>query len=192
MISYIKGTIHHIFENSLLVVTNDIGYKVYVTSEILSSVTTGSVLELYTYQNVKEDALDLFGFPTLEELHMFELLISISGVGPKSGLGVLSSASVYDLESAIVRGDSTVLTKVSGIGKKTAERIVLELKGKIGDVSMVSGVTSVPSSDVEVISALEGLGYSTQDARQALQVIDATLQTTDEKLKAALQALARK
>jgi Holliday junction DNA helicase RuvA len=143
---------------------------------------------------VREDAQELYGFRKVEELDMFELLLTISGIGPKSALGVLSIANVADIKESISRGDSSLLTKVSGIGKKTAERVVLELRGKVGEVLEVStgkrkGMGIVASS--EEIDALEALGYSLMQAREALQAIDPKIKDSGERIKAALKNLGR-
>jgi Holliday junction DNA helicase RuvA len=189
MIAYIQGTILAKGSNYLIVIPDTIGYRVFVSSEIVSESPQGAVIELFTYHSVKEDAQDLYGFRTQSDLAMFEKLISISGVGPKSALGVLAAASVQELESAIVRGDASILTKVSGIGKKTAERIVLELKGKISSFEIGSQGHEV-SQDVEVLEALESLGYSLEHAREALQQLDSSL-SVDAKIKEALRYLGR-
>src|SRR5512140_3237923 len=122
MIAYLKGKLINKGKNYIIIDVADIGYQVFVNPVMYAELTIGDVLEIYIHHNVREDAETLYGFKNLEELEMFELLLSISGVGPKSALGVLSIAKVEDIKSAIVRGDATMLTKVSGIGRKTAER----------------------------------------------------------------------
>ncbi len=191
MIAYISGDIlsHHI--TSVVVLTQGIGYRVFCTTKTLSNVGVGQSIELYTYHHVKEDSQQLFGFMSREELAMFEQLITISGVGPKSGLAILSAASLKDIEQAVLSGDPKILTKVSGIGKKIAERIVLELKGKLGSVSSLSEVTASSSADVDVIEALEQLGYSLAQAREVVASLDSTHSTVDEKLKESLRRLGR-
>jgi len=190
MISYIKGKIISIEPQEVIVVVQDIGYSIHVTTSVASSVVSGQSLELFTYQHVKEDALELFGFQTEYELGMFKKLISISGIGPRSALGVLSSVSVEQLEESITTGNAAALTKISGIGKKTAERIVLELKGKVlpGTTSQLSAAGSM---DLEVMEALEQLGYRADQAREAIKSIQGEFSGSDEKLKAALKYLGR-
>ena len=119
-------------------------------------------------------------------------MISVSGIGPKTGLNVLALATVEEIESAIVRGDATILTKVSGIGKKTAERIVLELKNKFsGKKAQSGGLPETQSEDADVIDGLVGLGYSIEDARSAFRQIDTGLEGSDNKIKACLKILSK-
>jgi len=191
MISYLKGKISYIGDNYIEVVINNIGYKIFVASDILDKAKIEQEIEIFTYQDVKENALDLYGFASRAKLDLFAKLISVSGIGPKTGLGVLALATVEEIESAIVRGDASILTKVSGIGKKTAERIVLELKNKFkGSVEL--GVEQQPQSeDADVIDALTGLGYSIEDARKALRQLDQKITGREEKIKACLKMLSK-
>jgi len=191
MISYLKGTIQHVGQNFIEVIANDLGYKVFVTDDLLNKVKVGKEIEIFTHQHVREDALDLFGFADREQLELFEKLIGVSGIGPKTALGVLSLASPEEIESAIMRDDASLLTKVSGIGKKTAERIVLELKNKYKGKVDLGSKTSANSEDADVIDALIGLGYSVDDARTALKQVDKNIIGIDEKIKASLKLLSR-
>jgi len=194
MISYLKGKISYIGDNNIEIIVNNIGYKVFVAGEILNQVKPDQEMEVFTYQDVKENALDLYGFDSRGKLDLFAKLISVSGIGPKTGLGVLALATVDEIESAIVRGDASILTKVSGIGKKTAERIVLELKNKFsakgGSASGGKGLET-QSEDADVIDALVGLGYSAEDARGALRQLDKEIDGSEEKIKACLKILAK-
>ncbi|MFC1598709.1 Holliday junction branch migration protein RuvA [Patescibacteria group bacterium] len=194
MISYLKGTISYIGDNEIEVIVGNIGYKIFVAGDILDKVKLDQEIEIFTHQDVKENALDLYGFDTRGKLNLFAKLISVSGIGPKTGLGVLALATVEEIESAIVRGDASVLTKVSGIGKKTAERIVLELKNKFsakgGSASGGKGL-EIQSEDAEVIDALVGLGYAIEDARKALRQIDTKIEGSEDKIKACLKALGK-
>lgn len=133
----------------------------------------------------------MYGFKNLEDLELFGLLLSVSGVGPKSALGVLSIASTSDIKEAIVRGDANLLTKVSGIGKKTAERLVLELKTKVLRINNgILEISSLGSSDE--IDALMSLGYSLNEARTAFNLVDPALTDSGERVKAALKKMAKK
>lgn len=190
MISFLRGKILRRSLNFVILDVRDIGYKVFVNSAALSEVAEGQQAEFYIHQHVKEDALDLYGFRNLDELEMFELLLSISGVGPKSALGVLVVGKVGDIKESIARGDSSLLTKVSGIGKKTAERIVLELREKVGKMAVgsqigIDGVGISASSDE--IDALMSLGYSLQQAREALQKVDHSIVDSGKRIKEALR-----
>jgi len=190
MIAYIKGTIAAHSESSLILVVNNIGYEVFVLPRIVVGTHVGQELELYTYHHVREDAVLLYGFTEMVEKRMFEKLITISGVGPKSAMGVLTAATVAELEQAVAQGDSSSLTKVAGVGKKTAERIVLELKGKLDGLGSVAvGVGS--SRDGDVIEALMGLGYTREESREALKHVGDEAASPDETLKAALRILSR-
>ena len=191
MIAYIKGTIKSKGEGFLVVENVGLGYKVFVPADILLKTKTEDDIELNTYQHVREDALMLFGFEKIEQLRLFEQLISISGVGPKTGLAVFAEAEAADIVSAIVNGDASILKKVSGIGAKTAERIVLELKNKvdasISPADLKTGEELVGLGDV--VEALVSLGYSAQQAKDALKKVDPNITDIGEKVRAALKQL---
>ncbi|OGF26435.1 Holliday junction DNA helicase RuvA [Candidatus Falkowbacteria bacterium RIFOXYB2_FULL_34_18] len=191
MISYLNGIIQNKRNNFVIINIGGVGYKVFVNEKLFSELKLGSEFEVYTYQHVREDALDLYGFRNLEELGMFELLLSISGIGPKSALGVLAVAAIQDIRDTIARGDSSLLVKVSGIGKKTAERVVLELRDKVGylAVSGVAGTTCDISSSRDEIDALIALGYSLQQAREALQKVDSQITDSGERIREALKGI---
>lgn len=191
MLSYIKGQVKLKTEQFLIIVNNGIGYKVFAPTDVLLASKTDDEIELYTYQHVREDALMLFGFKNYDQLQLFELLISISGVGPKTALGVFAVAEPADIKSAIVNEDASVLKKVSGIGAKTAERIVLELKNKVtGDFGEIKTKEEL-SGDVDSIEALVSLGYSANDAREALKQVDKTITNPSDKVREALKFLGK-
>ncbi|MDD3285381.1 MAG: Holliday junction branch migration protein RuvA [Patescibacteria group bacterium] len=193
MLAYLKGRILAKSNNYLILEVNNVGYQVFVGEVFLSSLKTGEESELYISHQVREDASDLYGFRSLNELNLFSLLLSVSGVGPKSALGVLAIASPDDVREAVVRGDAALLTKVSGIGKKTAERLVLELKNKIGkSLDGASLTADLPAGLGDELDALMSLGYSLADARAALNGLDEALNDSGERVKAALKKLARK
>ncbi len=175
MIYSITGTVKDIEPNLIVVENNGICYAVKTS---ITNITSGDVT-LYTYLHVKEDILDLYGFLTKEELKSFKLLISISGVGPKAAISILSSLTPEELALAIASNDSKALTKAQGIGSKTAQRIVLELKDKIGKIDTInqnmsqSVTASVKTGNkAEAISALCVLGYSATEASQAVSSLD--------------------
>ncbi|MCX6739981.1 MAG: Holliday junction branch migration protein RuvA [Candidatus Parcubacteria bacterium] len=190
MISYLKGTIQYIGQNFIELAINNIGYKVFVTEDFLNSVKVGKEVEIFTHQHVREDALDLFGFDNREQMELFEKLIGVSGIGPKTALGVLSAATIEEIETAVINDDVSVLTKVSGIGAKTAERIVLELKSKYKGKVAPASLNGKNNSDADVIDGLIGLGYSADQARGALRQVDKEL-GMDEKLKLCLKLLSK-
>ena len=191
MLSYIKGQDKLKPAQFIIIENNGIGYKVFVSADLLLESKVGDEVELYTYQHVREDALMLFGFKNYDQLQLFELLISISGVGPKTALGVFAVAEPADIKSAIVNEDASVLKKVSGIGAKTAERIVLELKNKVtGDFGEIKTKEEL-SGDVDSIEALVSLGYSANDAREALKQVDKTITNPSDKVREALKYLGK-
>jgi len=191
MISSLHGTIIELGNRYAVIDVNGVGYKVFVTDDILHTLKTGSETIMLTYLVVREDALDLYGFISKKEKHFFELLIGISGIGPKSALNILSIVSSDSLVSAIRSGSTSHLVKVSGIGRKTAEKIVLELKDKLGGISgeIEEGSAIGMSSDLDAIEALKALGYDADEAREALKKIDKDISDTGAKVKAALKTL---
>jgi Holliday junction DNA helicase RuvA len=144
-----------------------------------------------TYLAVREDALDLYGFTSKKDKEFFELLIGISGIGPKSALNILSLVSAEALETSIRTGSVAHLVKVSGIGKKTAEKIVLELKDKLGSIAGGAGFTAGMSSDVDAIEALKALGYDADEAREAMKKVGRDVLDIGAKVKAALKELGK-
>lgn len=199
MYYYIKGTLMYKGDNYIVVDASGIGYRIFTSLECIEkSPHTGSDVTVYTYLNVREDAMELYGFYSEEERAMFLMLISVSGVGPKAGLALLSVASPQKLVAAIVMGDEKLLTKASGVGPKAAKRVILELKDKIdtdtlgidGDdgVTLSDDTEIIADSRAEAMSALVVLGYSASDAKNVLMKLDATL-TTEELIKKALLQL---
>jgi holliday junction DNA helicase RuvA len=192
MIAYLSGKIINKSQNYAIIDVNGVGYKVFTNTKLLAELKIGASPEIYIHQHIREDASDLYGFKSLEELELFELLLSVSGVGPKSASAVLGVATPEDIRTAIVSGDSSLLTKVSGIGKKTAERVVLELRTKInnlafGAAGLASGVASGLGGDE--IDALMALGYSLAQAREALNKVDAGVKDSGERIREALRRL---
>jgi Holliday junction DNA helicase RuvA len=181
MLSFLRGTILIKSMDNLLVDVHDLGYRVYVTKTCLSDTKKNEAIELFLYQHIREDSSDLFGFKTSDELELFEKLISVSGVGPKSGLAILSLAPADSIRQAIAQGDDGMLTKVSGIGGKTAQRIILELRGKLDHLG------SEGSERGEEIEALISLGYSSNQAREALNRIDNSITDSAERIRQALK-----
>ena len=158
----------------------------------LAPIREGAPVTLFIHTAVREDAIDLYGFQTQEELAFFKMLMSISGVGPKTALSILNVADVPSLKRATVAGDATVLTRVYGIGKKSAERMVLELKDKLAHEQIQKGIEpghTTEGSDADVIEALEALGYSSTESRRALQSLASEHTGIKERLGAALKYL---
>ena len=191
MLAYLKGKIKNKGTGYVILTIRDVGYKVFVNETVYSELSIGDEAELYIYPHVREDALILFGFYSLDQLEMFELLISVSGIGPKSALGVLAVGDVGFIKESIAGGDFDVLTKVSGIGKKTAERVVMELRDKIVKLNILSPSTTVSSrSNADEIDALMALGYSMVQARDALKTVDASIKDSGERIREALKGIA--
>lgn len=194
MISYLSGTIKYKNEKSLTVLTDNIGYRVFVPLYILEKVKVGEKIELFTHLDItlREETLDLYGFKTQEELAFFKKLISITGVGPRSALGTLSLAKLPDLKKTISKGDPSLLQKVAGIGKKTAERIVVELKDKLEALDLKSQIPGISDQDLDAFEALIGLGYKPQEVRKVLREIPEKIEKAEERIKEALKRLGRK
>lgn len=174
------------------VVLGGITFKVQVHRRFLErSVQVGKEVNLFTYLHHKEDALDLYGFESEEELIFFELLISVSGVGPKSALGILSVGDIAELEAAIKENRPDLLTKVSGVGRKTAERIIVELRSKVESAGSATRVAGM-DSDSDVIEALMGLGYKRDQAKEVLKKVPESIKGLENKLREALKLLGRR
>lgn len=190
MIAQLTGTVAYIDLKFIILNVNNVGYKVFTAGDDLSTLSIGSEVSMWIHTTVREDALDLYGFSKKETHDFFELLITVSGIGPKSALGILSVASVESLREAIISGESSYLTKIGGIGKKVAEKILVELRGKVeGDESdFAKGGRG--KNDVDALDALRALGYSHKEAREALEKVPATIKDPAEKVKAALKNLA--
>ncbi len=189
MIATLHGKLQSRTDDSLIINVGGVGFRVRIPSSALANLgAVGSDVMLFTHLHVREDDLSLYGFATEEELRLFETLLTVSGIGPKVALGVLSSASADTLRVAIAQGNLDVLTAIPGIGKKTAQRLVLELKGKI-DVSGLSEVGELSPLDEDVMNALINLGYSAAEATRAARAVQSSAQTVEERVRTALQYL---
>lgn len=207
MIAYLKGTIEEIEQDALLIDRGGIGFRVYVPATLLDrGVRTGDQIKIYTYLNVKEDALTLYGFSGRDELEVFKLLTGVSGIGPKGAMGILSTLSADDLRFAVLSEDAAFIAKAPGIGKKTAQKVILELKDKFSledavekklahgeaaaGISSVSDSSAIQRAQGDAVEALVALGYSGTEALQAVRRIDVTEEMDSEAiLKQALKLL---
>ena len=189
MIAQLRGQLITRTDKYLVLDVNGVGYKVYITGDDLA-LSTEKNLTLFTHLAVRENALDLYGFSQMESLEMFELLLNVSGVGPKTALGILSVAAVPSLRKAIATGEIGHLTKVSGLGAKIANKIVLELKGKVkaGDHSNDVGM----KEEIDSMLALQALGYSERESREALSAVDKKITATNARIKEAIKLLGQK
>jgi len=187
MIGTLSGTVRHKDLNQIILDVGGVGYKVAVTTDVALEAMPGEPLFVWTHLAVRETALDLYGFLDRDTLSLFELLITISGIGPKTALGILNVASPEMLRQAVATEDTSYLTKVSGIGKKNAEKIVLELKDKL--VTTSADFEGAERGAGDVMEALLSLGYAERDIREALKKLPKDLGSTSDKVKAALKLL---
>ncbi|MES2213851.1 MAG: Holliday junction branch migration protein RuvA [Patescibacteria group bacterium] len=190
MIGTLRGTIQNKDLHALIVDVGGVGYKVSVTTDTSLDALPGEPVFLWTYLAVRENALDLYGFADKENLDLFELLICISGIGPKTALGILNVATPAMLRQAVAEDDTSYLTRVSGIGKKNAEKIVLELRDKLITTAADSGLNLKAEGDA--LEALVSLGYPERDARDALKKVSKEITNTSERVKQALKLLSQK
>ena len=193
MIGHLEGTVKAVRKNYLILSTDYVGYKVFVTPQLSLTSDPGKKLSLYIHTHVREDQISLFGFTTLPELEFFELLLTVSGVGPKLGVSVMSLSDLNMIKSGILNEDPNVFTKVSGIGRKTAERLIIELKDKITDEfgGKEEGLREISKAQADVLDVLLALGYSRTEARDALAGLPKNLGSSEEKIREALRLLAK-
>ena len=193
MIASLEGIIDAVSKDGLIVNVNGIGFKVTVTTSVLSEMgITGREVKLYTHFHVREDDMSLFVFGSLDELKLFETLISVSGLGPKTGMAMLSAMSADQVAMAIASGSVEILTTIPGIGKKTADRLILELKDKVGGVMISSPAGKAAQENADVVSALVSLGYSVQETTKAVNALPSGKKLTlENKVKLALQYLGK-
>ena len=197
MIGFLRGKVAYLLADDCLLDVGGVGYRVTVSGMTRSKLRQGEQAMLFTYLSVREDALQLYGFATQEEYDVFLQLIGVSGIGPKVALGILSSTTVSGLCSAIANKQASVLTKLPGIGKKSAERLILELKDKLAFVGTGDGeeafVEAAPLGDGildEAAAALASLGYTPAETAPVLKQLG-TCQTTEEAIRLALKKLSR-
>lgn len=187
MISSLKGIVTEKDTKSMVLEIGGFGLKVFADNNTLQKAVKTQGISLFTHLAVRENAMELYGFSEKETLEFFELLIGISGIGPKTAVAILNVAGPETLRKAISTGDISYLTKVSGIGKKTADKIVRELEGKVGILETEGSV----SEEVDAVEALRSLGYSQGEAREALKNLPQNISGTSEKIKQALKILGR-
>jgi len=188
VIGSVRGPVTHVGQDSALVEVAGIGYRIVAGPALLAKLRIGREASVFTHHLVREDQEALFGFATMEELTFFELLMTVSQVGPRLALAITAAHAVTKLQLAIVTDDPDTFTGVSGVGRKTAQRIILELKEKVHAAGIAGGGAS--STDSDVVAALESLGYSASEARRAAGAVVGTAGELDVRIKAALQELA--
>ncbi len=198
MIGYVRGEVSHLFPDSCFVDVQGVGYRLHISAATRQKLVAGESATLYTYLNVREDALMLYGFYATEEYEMFLQLIGVTGIGPKVALGILSAVSPDGFRLAVSQKNLGILTKIPGIGKKTAERLILELKDKIGEATgageEIGGQAGwiAPTDDVQsqALMALLALGYSQGEIQPVLRKVAGTAQTVEEAIKLVLREMA--
>ena len=200
MIAFVRGIAVDMTENSVIVETGGIGYEIYMTGTDLFQIHMGEEVKIHTYFNVREDAMQLYGFRSKDDLQMFKLLLGVNGVGPKAAVGVLAGITADELRFAILSDDVKTLSKAPGIGKKTAQKLILELKDKMKledafeiklaheQEKAAAGLGEVSDGRQEAVEALVALGYSSADALRAVRkVTDVAPDDVEGLLKAALK-----
>ena len=200
MIAFVRGTAVDMTENSVIVEAGGIGYEIYMTGTDLSQIHMGEEVKIHTYFNVREDAMQLYGFRSKDDLQMFKLILGVNGVGPKAAVGVLAGITADELRFAILSDDVKTLSKAPGIGKKTAQKLILELKDKMKledafelklaheQEKAVAGLGEISDGRQEAVEALVALGYSSTDALRAVRkVTDVAPDDVEGLLRAALK-----
>jgi holliday junction DNA helicase RuvA len=192
MIAHLHGSIEFVGKDHLIVNVGNVGLRVYVPAATHDAAGVGKMVDLFTHLHIRETEWTLYGFPSQEELELFELLLGVSGVGARTALAVLGAASPEQLRSAIAHEQAEVLTRVPGIGPKTAKSIIFHLKDKVGVVTPGTPIAYLTDADTEVIAALTGLGYSIVEAQTALASLprDAS-QDVEERIRLALNYFAK-
>ena len=200
MIGYVRGVVTHLFKDACYVDVHGVGYRVYVPTTTRQLLVEGEESTLFTYLNVREDAMQLYGFSTEDEYELFILLISVSGIGPKVGLGILSGMTPEAFKLAILNGQVAQLTKLPGIGKKSAERLVLELKDKLAKMTTISVNTVAAVQPIgitvgglagEAIDGLVALGYGQNEVETIVERLDDGTRDVPALIKAALAEIGK-
>ena len=191
MIARIEGIIVHTSDKFLIIDVSGVGYKLYVTTETMITSILGDHASFWVHTAVRENSIDLYGFKNINEMSFFELLLDVSGIGPRSALSILGIASIDTLKRAIATGDTSYLNKVSGIGKKTAEKIIIELRDKLQDYKNENDTPELLRDESDILEALKSLGYSQNEARDALKQVLPTTIGMNARIKEALQILGK-
>jgi Holliday junction DNA helicase RuvA len=191
MISILQGSIYARIADALIVMVGGVGLRVLVPQPLLNSVRPGDDVLLHTHLVVREDELTLIGFGSDDELDLFHKLITVSGVGPKLALSVLSNMAPDAIRMAIGQEHPEILARVPGIGKRTAQKIVLDLKDKMGEVEISEGLAALTEADAAVIDALTALGYSIVEAQRAVQALPKDMTDVEARLRAALSSFSK-
>ncbi len=189
MIAKLIGKIEYLKDNYAVINVNGVGYQTFLTDFTFGKLAGKKEVELHVFTYVREDILALYAFTELAEKEMFELLISISGIGPKAAMGILSVAEPKTIRTAILNDEVSILTQVSGVGKKTAERVILELKNKVADLPTEDKEEALV--DNEVLEALVAMGYSIPEAREAINILPEDVKDIEDRIKMVLRNLGK-
>lgn len=190
MIGYLKGTVIEKSQGNIIILAGSVGYDVNVPTSFVSKIKKDQESEVFIYTHVREGIFALYGFENRNDLEFFKLLLSVSGIGPKVALAIVSSAPAEKIKNSISKGDPSLLSAVSGVGKKTAEKAVVELKNKLGFVGLSNQIFEGEDTD-EIYSALLGLGFQKHEISDALRVLPDDIEKTDDKIKAILKGLGK-
>ncbi len=191
MIGFLSGKIELLKRPFVIINVNGVGYKVLISENFYSKLTTNQVLKIFTYTYVREDALELFGFPQIDDLILFESLITVSGIGPKTALNIFSFGERKEIIEAILKGDILFFTSVPRLGTKNAQKIIIELKGKMGSSSDLDLSGKDIQENAEVVEALKNFGFSVKEAQKALRDIKTLGLSPEEKIRIALKNIGK-
>ena len=191
MIGSLKGKVEFVDGQYIILDVNGVGYRVLTPSKIFSHAKIKEDLKLFTYTHVREDALELFGFADLLDLKLFEQLISVSGVGPKTALNIFSIGTRDSIIEAIIKGDVDFFTSVPRLGKKNAQKLIIELKSKLGSLEDLDLSETADRQSSEVLSVLKSFGFTGVEAREAIKNIDKKIESIEEKVRLALKYLGK-
>lgn len=189
MIGFLSGKVHIKLVDSIILLVNGVGYRVHVPPTTYNSLVLSSPLELFIHTHVREDALDLYGFKTAEELFLFNLLLTVSGIGPKTAMLVLDKG-VEKVRKAIVKADVDFFTLIPRLGRKNSQKIIIELKNKLGSLTELD-LASESSEMIQAVEALQSMGYTKQEAITALRNIPETEESLEDKIRYALRNIGK-
>lgn len=191
MIGSLKGKVELKDGTIIIVDVHGVGYKAQVSSEVLNKALIGQEIKIYTYTYVREDVLELFGFSSAEDLKLFERIISVSGIGPRSAINIFSVGKRENIIEAVIKGDVEFFTQVPRLGRKNAQKIIIELRGKLGSLEDLDLSEETDGQTNEVLNALKTFGFSAKEAKEAIKSIDKKIEGVEEKVRLALKYLGK-
>jgi len=189
VIASVKGKLQAVGDHYVVVDVGGVGFRVRTTQTLVDHATPGKTIELHTHMVVRENEISLYGFESTEEVDLFGVLLGVTGIGPRTALNILSAFSPETLRGVIGQGDVAALARVPGIGRKTAQRLALDLKDRLGAGGPGAAMPSLSAADADALNALTALGYSLSEAQEALSAVPPDVQGLDERILAALRAL---